>query len=186
MSTILLETIKKLNNSKTILYPTDTVWGIGCDATNINAVDKIFKLKQRLESKSLIILVSNWEMLQKYIDAIPAKVSCIITGSSKPTTVIYKNPKGLAKNVIAADNTVAIRIVNDGFAHELIQLFGKPIVSTSANISGDPSPKSFEEINPTLLDSVDYIVNLPLENNNGITSQIVKVHGDGKIEFLRK
>lgn len=178
--------LEVLNIKKTILYPTDTVWGIGCDATDEKAVEKIYQIKQRSESKSLIILVDGWEMLQKYIEVIPVKASCVLKGSSKPTTVIYKNPKGLAKNVVAIDNTVAIRIVKDGFAHELIQQFGKPIVSTSANISGEPSPKSFEEINPLLLDKVDYIVNLPLENNNGIASQIVKVHNDGKIEFLRK
>ncbi len=180
------KTIKILNEFKTILYPTDTVWGIGCDATNEKAVDKIFKIKQRSESKSLIVLVSSSEMLLNYVSAIPEKVSCILQGSSKPTTVIYGNPKGLAQNVIAKDNTVAIRIVNGGFTHELIQQYGKPIVSTSANISGEPSPKSFEEINPSLLDSVDYIVNLPLKNKSGIASQIVKVHNDGKIEFLRK
>lgn len=183
---ILTTTLRILNESNTILYPTDTVWGIGCDATDKNAVEKIFKIKQRSESKSLIVLVDSWKMLLKYVDVIPEKVNCILTGSSKPTTVIYSNPKGLAENVIAKDDTVAIRIVNDGFAHELIQKYGKPIVSTSANISGEPNPKSFEEINPTLLDSVDYIVDLPLENKNGIASQIVKVHNDGKIEFLRK
>ncbi len=180
------KTIKILNESKTILYPTDTVWGIGCDATCEKAVEKIYLIKRRSESKSLIILVDSWEMLLNYVNMIPEKVNCILTGSSKPTTVIYNNPQGLAKNVIANDNTVAIRIVNDGFAHELIQQFGKPIVSTSANISGESNPKSFKEINPTLLDSVDYIVNLPLENKSGIASQIVKVHNSGKIEFLRK
>lgn len=186
MDQIINKSLVSLCQGKNIIYPTDTVWGLGCDATDKNAVEKIFKIKQRSESKSLIILVDSCEMLLNYVDVIPEKVSCILTGSSKPTTVIYSNPKGLAENVIASDNTVAIRIVNDGFAHELIKEFGKPIVSTSANISGEPSPKSFEEINPTLLDSVDYIVNLPLENKNGIASQIVKVHNDGKIEFLRK
>ncbi len=180
------KSLKVLNIKKTILYPTDTVWGIGCDATNKNAVDKIYKLKQRSESKSLIILVDSWEMLQKYVEVIPEKVSCILKGSSKPTTVIYSNPKGLAKNVIAKDNTIAIRIVQDEFCKKLIQQFGKPIVSTSANISGEPSPKSFDEINPLLLDKVDYVVNLPLQNNRGVTSQIVKVSDTGKIEFLRK
>ena len=186
MDQIINKSLVSLCQGKNIIYPTDTVWGLGCDATDKNAVEKIFKIKQRSESKSLIILVDSCEMLLNYVDVIPEKVSCILTGSSKPTTVIYSNPKGLAENVIADDNTIAIRIVNEGFAHELIQQFGKPIVSTSANISGEPSPKSFEEINPALLDSVDYIVNLPLENKNGIASQIVKVHNDGKIEFLRK
>ena len=178
--------LELLKQRKTILYPTDTVWGIGCDATNIKVVEEIYKIKQRSNSKSMIILVSSWEMLQKYIGEVPLKVSCILKGSSKPTTVIYENPIGLAKNVIASDNTVAIRIVKEGFTHELIQQFGKPLVSTSANISGEPTPKSFEEINPLLLDKVDYIVNLPLLNSRGIASQIVRVSKDGKIDFSRK
>lgn len=182
----LQKSLSALKTGGIILYPTDTVWGIGCDATDENAVEKIFKIKQRSESKSLIILVDSWEMLQKYISRIPAKVSCMLEGSSKPTTVIYQNPIGLAKNVIAQDNTVAIRIVKDEFCKQLIHQFGKPIVSTSANISGEPTPKSFDEINPLLLESVDYVVNLPLENKRGVTSQIVKVHNNGKIEFLRK
>ena len=180
------EVCKKLNNSETILYPTDTVWGIGCDATNIKAVERIYKIKQRSDSKSMIVLVASWEMLQQYIKEIPLKVNCILEGSSKPTTVIYENPNGLAKNVVGSDNTVAIRIVKEGFTHELIQQFGKPLVSTSANISGESTPKSFDEINPLLLDRVDYIVNLPLQNSRGVASQIVRVSKDGKIDFLRK
>lgn len=180
------KSIKKLNDEELILYPTDTIWGVGCDATNEKAVAKIYEIKQRSDSKSMIVLVNSWEMLEQYVKNIPKNVSCILEGSSKPTTVIYQNPKGLAKNVIAKDNTVAIRIVKDEFCQQLIQQFGKPIVSTSANISGEPTPKSFDEINPILLDSIDYIVNLPLENRSGIASQIVKVHNDGNIEFLRK
>lgn len=186
MSSSINNILNILDKSKTILYPTDTVWGIGCDATNEKAVAKIYQLKQRSDSKSMIILVDSWVMLENYIKEIPLKVNCILEGSSKPTTVIYQNPIGLAKNVIASDNTVAIRIVKDGFAHDLIQQFGKPIVSTSANISGELTPKSFDEINPLLLDKVDYIVNLPLENPNGIASQIVRVSKNGKIDFLRK
>ncbi|MEN8187740.1 MAG: L-threonylcarbamoyladenylate synthase [Bacteroidota bacterium] len=182
----IIHTLNALNSGGTIIYPTDTIWGIGCDATDEKAVEKIYIIKQRAESKSLIILVDGWEMLQTYIENVPTKVSCIIEGSSKPTSVIYNNPNGLAKNVIAKDNTVAIRMVKDEFCKKLIAEFGKPIVSTSANISGKPAPKSFDEIEKTLLEKADYVVNLHREKRSGIASQIVRVHESGKIDFLRK
>ena len=121
-----------LHKGGNILYPTDTVWGIGCDATNEIAIAKIFSIKKREESKSLVILVNNIEMLRQYVDEIPTRLIDILKKETKPTTVIYKNPKGLAKNVIAKDNTVAIRIAQDEFCQKLIKKFGKPIVSTSA------------------------------------------------------
>lgn len=182
----ILKAKQVLNQNGIIIYPTDTIWGIGCDATNEEAVAKIYKIKQRTESKSLIVLVDGWAMLEKYISKVPAKVSCILKGSSKPTSVVYDNPKGLAKNVIANDNTVAIRIVNDEFCKQLIHQFGKPIVSTSANVSGKPAPKSFDEIENSLLNRADYVVNLHLEKNHSTASQIVKVDSRGKIEFIRK
>jgi len=178
-----LETIERKG---TIVYPTDTVWGIGCDATDETAVAKIYKIKQREESKSLIVLVDGWAMLEKYIPKIPAKVSCIISGSSKPTSVIYSNPKGLANNVIADDNTVAIRIVKDEFCKELIHKFGKPIVSTSANISGKTTAKSFDEIEKEIIEKADYVVNLHRDKKQNSVSQLVKVSKSGKIEFIRK
>ena len=186
MDVELKNTVKVLLNGGIIVYPTDTIWGIGCDATDEIAVAKVFELKQRVESKSLIILVDSWEMLKQYITNIPAKVNCIIQGSSKPTSVIYNNPKGLAKNVIAKDNSVAIRIVKDDFCKLLIKKFGKPIVSTSANYSGKSAPKSFDEIDKTLLNKVDYVVSLQHNKKQGVASQIVKVDSKGKIEFIRK
>ncbi len=186
MQNDLKNTLNILKKGGLFLYPTDTVWGIGCDATEENAVKKVFDLKRRTESKSLIILVDSWEMLQQYIKKIPPKVSCVLEGSSRPTSVIYKNPKGLADNVIANDNTVAIRIVNDDFCKRLIKKFGKPIVSTSANYSGKSTPKSFSEIDETLIDKVDYVVNLNREKKFGVSSQIVKIDHKGKIDFLRK
>lgn len=186
MKNDLKNTLKILKSSGIFLYPTDTVWGLGCDATDENAVKKVFELKNRIESKSLIILVDSWEMLQQYINKIPPKVSCVLEGTSRPTSVIYKNPKGLAKNVIADDDTVAIRIVQDEFCKQLIKEFGKPIVSTSANYSGKPTPKNFIEIDKTLLNKVDYVVNLNREKRFGVSSQIVKIDEKGKIEFLRK
>ena len=180
------KSLEILQKKGIFIYPTDTIWGIGCDATDEIAVAKVFELKQRVESKSLIILVDSLKMLKQYITDIPAKVNCIIQGSSKPTSVIYNNPKGLAKNVIAKDNSVAIRIVKDDFCKLLIENFGKPIVSTSANYSGKIAPKSFSEIEKSLLEKVDYVVSLQHNKKQGTASQIVKVDSKGKIEFIRK
>ena len=174
-----------LRDGKTLLYPTDTVWGIGCDATSEEAVAKVFEIKQRLESKSLVILVDSYEMLQKYIPKVPNAVLALLAKTTNPTTIIYDNPVGLAKNVVAADNTVAIRIVKNEFCRQLIHLFGKPIVSTSANISGNPTPKSFKEIEQSILDSVDYVVNLQREEVNEKSSTILKVNEKGDITVLR-
>ena len=178
--------LKVLQNTGVIIYPTDTIWGIGCDATNEKAVAKIYEIKQRSESKSLIILVDSWQMLEQYIHTIPVKANCIIQGSSKPTTLIYNNPKGLAKNVIASDNTVAIRIVNDEFCKKLIHKLGKPMVSTSANYSNKMSPKKFDEIEISLLDKADYVVNLHLDKIKNQASQIIKINNKGEIIFIRK
>jgi len=124
--------LKILRNQKILLYPTDTVWGIGCDATSEKAVAKVFEIKQRLESKSLIILVDGIEMLQQYIPSISKEILNLLFATKKPTTIIYNNPVKLAKNVVANDNTVAIRIPQNEFCKQLITAFGKPIVSTSA------------------------------------------------------
>lgn len=170
--------INILKEGKTILYPTDTVWGIGCDATNEVAVKKIYQLKNREESKSLIILVDSIKMLREYLDEIPEKAIEILNSSEKPTTIIYKNPKNLAKNTIASDNTIAIRIPQDNFCLQLIKEFGKPIVSTSANVSGEPTPKSFSEISKAILESVDYVVALHQDKIAEKSSTILKVVGN--------
>lgn len=177
--------LKFLKEKKIILYPTDTVWGIGCDATNSRAVSEIFKIKQRDESKSLVILVDSFEMLKTYIANIPAGLNELLKESQRPTSIIYQDPKGLASNVIAADNTVAIRMVQNDFCRELIRQFGKPIVSTSANISGRPTPKSFSEIEAPILEAVDYVVNLQRDAVNTTPSRILKLNADGEIVVIR-
>jgi len=174
-----------LNTSKAILYPTDTVWGIGCDATNEKAVSKIYEIKQREESKSLIVLVDSITMLRQYVEEIPQVVFDLIEKTQQPTTIIYQNPVGLAKNVIAKDNTVAIRVVKEGFCHELIGQFEKPIVSTSANISGEDTPKSFSEISPAILERVDYVVDLHQDHKVEKSSRILRIHKDGSVEVIR-
>jgi L-threonylcarbamoyladenylate synthase len=177
--------LKTLQKKGVILYPTDTVWGIGCDATDAMAVEKIFKLKKRDESKSLVILVNSLTMLQQYIDDVSDEVRTFLKNVSKPTTVIYKNPTGLAANVIAKDTTVAIRIVQDEFCKKLIGQLQKPIVSTSANISDKPTPKTFKEIEKPILDAVDYVVNLHREKRPNIPSTIVKINNKGRVEIIR-
>jgi len=176
-------TFVKLKQGQTILYPTDTVWGIGCDATNEKGVAKIYQLKNREETKSLIVLVSSLNMLKKYVK-VSNKVLNFIKSTTKPTTVIYENPIGFARNTIASDNTIAIRIVQDEFCRKLIKKLKKPIVSTSANVSGEETPKSFSEISKSILERVDYVVNLQQEKIPNKSSTIVKIT-DGKIEILR-
>jgi L-threonylcarbamoyladenylate synthase len=174
-----------LKEGKNILYPTDTVWGIGCDATNENAVAKIFKIKNRRESKSLIILVDSLKMLQDVIPKIPKEAVNYISKSSKPTSIIYKNPIGIAKNCIAIDNTVAIRIVNDVFCKELIKQFGKPIVSTSANTSGSPTPTRFDEIEKTIVKQVDFVVKLKMKDLMNKPSRIISFAKE-KAQIIRE
>ncbi|MDF1517820.1 MAG: L-threonylcarbamoyladenylate synthase [Lutibacter sp.] len=174
-----------LRDGKTLLYPTDTVWGIGCDATSEEAVAKVFAIKKRSESKSLVILVDSFEMLQKYIPKVPKAVIELLSKTKNPTTIIYDNPVGLAKNVVATDDTVAIRIVQNEFCRELVHMFGKPIVSSSANISGNPTPKCFDEIEKSILDSVDYVVNLQRDEVNEKSSTILKIDKNGGIVVLR-
>ena len=179
------KTVETLRKKQIILYPTDTVWGLGCDATDVETVKKIFKIKQRNESKSLVILVDSIEMLQQYIPSIPNQVYGVLRTSSKPTSIIYDNPIGLANNVIASDNTVAIRIVQHEFCQELIKQFGKPIVSTSANISGMPTPTSFKEIDKSILDAVDYVVNLQQNSVADSPSRILKITDSGELQVIR-
>jgi L-threonylcarbamoyladenylate synthase len=169
-----------------ILYATDTVWGIGCDATNAEAVKKIYKLKQRTDSKAMICLVNNFGMLEKHVDNVPNVAYNIIELAVKPTTIIYDNPAGVAENLIANDNTLGIRIVNNNFCERLIRKLRKPLVSTSANISGESTPKSFKEINEQILKGVDYVVNLQNEKSSNTPSAIIKLSNNGSIKIIRE
>ncbi|MFV0248372.1 MAG: L-threonylcarbamoyladenylate synthase [Tenacibaculum sp.] len=167
-----------LLEAKIILYPTDTVWGIGCDATNEFAVKKIYYIKRRKYTKSLVILVDSYKMLSSYIAHIPKKVKTVLNEATQPTTIVYKQPKNLAPSVVAPDNTVAVRIVKSSFCKELIKRFKKPIVSTSANLSGEPTPRQFSEISQAILNNVDYVVNLQQTKLAIKPSTLLKVEGD--------
>lgn len=184
-SQIIQKTIYFIENQKVILYPTDTIWGIGCDATDEKAVQKIYQIKKRSETKSLILLVSDLEMLKKYVQ-LPKDFSYFLNQQKKPTSVIYENPNGLAINTIASDNTIAIRVVQDDFCKQLIAQFGKPIVSTSANISGEPSPSCFAEISPEIKNSVDFIVPYRQDDfQKKTSSQLVRIGENGEVKILR-
>lgn len=150
--------VEALKKGDIILYPTDTVWGIGCDATNASAVSKVYALKQRADTKAMIVLVPEEQWILNYVAEPEPKVADYIKGITKPTTVIYESAKNLAPNLIAADGTIAIRICKANFAQQLMKAFGKPIVSTSANISGLPTPLCFKDISLEIIDGVDYVV----------------------------
>ncbi|SDV99870.1 L-threonylcarbamoyladenylate synthase [Aequorivita viscosa] len=169
-----------------ILYPTDTVWGIGCDATNSEAVEKIFKLKKRSDKKSMICLVNDYKMLNEYIEDVPEVAYDILKYAAKPTTIIYDDPIRVAENIIAEDNSLAVRVAKDDFCKKLIRKLRRPLVSTSANISGSNTPQSFAEIDPLILEGVDYVVNLHRDKKSGKPSAIIKLKNDGSVTVIRK
>ena len=169
-----------------ILYPTDTVWGVGCDATNADAVDKIYQLKKREESKALICLVSNFKMLEQYVEEVPEMAYDILKYAKKPTTIIYDKPIRIAENLVSDDDSLGIRVVRDKFCSELIKKMKRPLVSTSANISGQPTPGSFDQITPQILKGVDYVVNLQRSKSSPQPSAIIKLSNDGQVKVIRK
>lgn len=180
------EILTILKRGGLILYPTDTVWGIGCDATNPEAVDKVFKLKKRSDEKSLICLVNDFRMLNEYVENVPEVAYDILKYAKKPTTIIYDDPIRVAENIIAADNSLAIRVTKDEFCKKLIQRFRRPLVSTSANFSGEKTPQSYAEIDPLILEGVDYVVNLHHDKKSGKPSAIIKLKNDGSVKVIRK
>ncbi|MBL4594194.1 MAG: threonylcarbamoyl-AMP synthase [Flavobacteriales bacterium] len=178
--------IEVLKAGGLILYPTDTLWGIGCDATNETAVQKIYDLKQRLDNKSLIVIVANDRMLNYHTKDVPELAWDIIDIAEKPTTIIYNEGNHLAQNIMSDDKSIAIRMIKEGFAHQLAFNFRKPIVSTSANISGSNTPLSFAEISSIIKDNVDFVVNPKFDEGNKKSSSLIKLGINGDIEILRK
>ncbi len=175
-----------IQNGGIILYPTDTVWGIGCDASNEEAVKKIYALKKREESKSMIVLLNGEKMMYTVFKDIPEVAWQLLDLAEKPTTLILDKPRNVAKNIIAEDNSLAIRIVKEPFCFKLMERMKRPLVSTSANFSGDITPKSFKEINPEIIKGVDYVVNLHREKICKNPSTIIKLSLDSKVQIIRK
>jgi len=169
-----------------ILYPTDTIWGIGCDATDANAIQKIYQLKKREEKKSLIILAEDEKMIRRYVSNPSEKMLSFISTLQKPTTVIFENAVNFPKKLINEDGTIAIRIVNDDFCRQLIHELQKPLVSTSANISGEKYPQNFNEISEEIKNGVDYIVQHRQNDfSKKAPSSIIRLNTNNEIEFIR-
>ncbi len=179
--------LEVLRNGGVILYPTDTIWGIGCDATNADAVKKVYEIKQRIDNKAMLVLLENPNRLNGYVDTVPDIAWDLIDASDKPITIIYPGAKNLAPNLIGEDKTIGIRITEEDFTAQLIQRFRKPIVSTSANISGTPSPANFQEIDAAIINAVDYVVNYRQDEiTTAQASSIIKLGVGGEIKILRE
>ena len=190
--------LEVLRKGGIILYPTDTVWGIGCDATDPEAVAKIYEIKRREDSKSLVLLASDMDMICRYVKEIPEMAVQLVEVNDKPMTIIYPDAVAgsqsdkasrncLAYNAVAEDGTVGIRVPMMEFCQQLVSRFGRPIVSTSANISGEATPKKYAEISQEIKDAVDHVVDPVLEKGStGQSSSIIKVGLDYSIEIIRK
>lgn len=178
--------LKVLKDGGVILYPTDTIWGLGCDATNQGAVEKIFRIKSRNEGNSLIILVDSDAMLERYVRNIPEIVFELTSVSETPITIIYPEGKNLAPGVCNEDGSVGIRICSEPFCNELITRFRRPIVSTSANISGNPSPSNFSEIDDTIKNSAGYVVSYRQDDRQKYKpSSVIKIDKNGAFKIIR-
>lgn len=187
MKTDIDKAIEVLQNGGLILYPTDTIWGIGCDATNANAVKRVYELKQRDDSKSMLVLIDNVVKLASYVKEIPEVAYDLIDLSDKPLTIIFDGAKNLAPNLIADDGSVGIRVTKEAFSQQLCQRFRKPIVSTSANISGEVSPATFAEISDAVKKGVDYVVQFrQSDTEKKAPSGIIKLGVGGQIKIIRQ
>lgn len=179
--------VETLRRGGVILYPTDTVWGIGCDATNAKAVQRVYDIKRRVDSKALIILLGNRNELYRYVDDVPDVAVELIDVSVRPTTVVYDRGINLAENVTAADGSVAIRISADPFCRQLCRGLRRPLVSTSANISGEPAPAIFKEISPEIINAADYVVTHRRDDaSRALPSVIIKISADSTFKIIRK
>lgn len=186
----MIEELKKaqevLYQGGLILYPTDTIWGIGCDATNEEAVKRVYELKKRVDSKAMLILVDNPAKLQFYVREMPEVAWDLVDLAEKPLTIIYPGARNLASNLVAEDGSIGIRLTKEAFSRSLCERFRKAIVSTSANVSGQPSPRFFSEISPEILKGVDYVVNFRREETTSLAaSSIIKLGASGQVQIIR-
>ncbi|MCF6170321.1 MAG: threonylcarbamoyl-AMP synthase [Bacteroidales bacterium] len=180
------KSVELLRNGKILLYPTDTIWGIGCDATNSKAVQRIYKIKGRDENKSMIVLLDSIDKLKQYIEKVPPITYDLIQNSVSPLTIVYSGAKNLAKNLIARDGTIALRVVSGEYCRAVIQQLDRPLVSTSANISGEPSANSFYQINPVIFKKVDHVVEIFRDRVRAVKpSTIIKIEENGRFMVLR-
>ena len=181
----LREAVEVLKKGGIILYPTDTIWGIGCDASNSKAVKRIFALKERADAKAMLSLVGSEGQLQRTVNDIPEVAWELIDAAVKPLTIIYDHPVGLAPELLAPDGSAGIRITSEPFSRALCERLRRPVVSTSANKSGQPSPASFSDISPEIIDGVDYVVRFKRDRKGGTASNIIKLGEAGRVKVIR-
>jgi len=180
------KSVELLRKGKILLYPTDTIWGIGCDATNTKAVDKVFKLKNRHKQKSMIVLLDSADKLSLYIDEVPQIAYDLIENAASPITIVYNKARHLSKKLIASDGSIAIRVVKDDYCLGVIRKLDHPLVSTSANISGEPAPQIFDQIADIIKEKVDYVVDIYRSRIRNIRpSTIIKLEENGTFSILR-
>lgn len=181
------QAIEVMNRGGVILYPTDTIWGLGCDATNEEAVRRIFEIKQRADSKALITLVDSEVKVESYVRDVPEVAWDLIELSEKPLTIIFDGARNLAPNLLAEDGSIGIRVTREAFSRELCMRMKRAIVSTSANVSGQPSPRNFSEISEEILSAVDYVcTSRREEKENPAASSIIKLGSGGQISIIRE
>lgn len=179
--------IEVMRKGGVILYPTDTVWGIGCDATNADAVKRVFEIKKRADSKAMLLLVDSADRLARYVGDVPAVAWDLIDLATTPLTIIYDGARNVAQNLIAPDGSIGIRVTSELFTKELCYRFQKAVVSTSANISGEPTPNNYSEISKDIIDAVDYVVNYKqLEKGRAKSSSIIKLTSSGVVTVIRE
>ena len=187
MNDDLKSALEVLQKGGVILYPTDTVWGIGCDACNEEAVQKVYAIKSRNDSKSMLVLMENAALLDRYVDEVPDIAFDLIELTDRPLTIVYDGAKNLAKNLVAEDGSIGIRITSEAFSSELIRRFKRPIVSTSANRSGNSSPSCFDEIDREIIDAVDYVVKYRQDDpHKAVPSGIIRLGRGGEIKVIRE
>ena len=179
-------TLEALKNGELIIYPTDTILGLGCDATNQDTIDKIYELKERPKDKAMLILVDHDAKIERYVQEVPEVAWDIIDTVTSPTTIIYPGAKNLPQNLISKDGSIAIRVVKEGFIHEVLKRFKKPIVSTSVNLTGQPAALNIENVEDKILKAVGHVVDLPPQNKNAKSSSIIKLGSKGEVEIIRK
>lgn len=187
MKAIIDKTLEVLRSGGVILYPTDTVWGLGCDATNENAVKRIFEIKRREDKKAMLVLIDNAAKIQGYMEEVPDMAWDLIDFTEKPLTIIYPDAKNLASNLIGEDKTIGIRVTKEAFSKRLCEQFRKPIVSTSANVSGAPTPSNFMQISDEIKSAVDYVVNFRQEETSvPKPSSIIKLGKGNLFQMIRE
>ncbi|MFT4601816.1 MAG: L-threonylcarbamoyladenylate synthase [Arenicella sp.] len=186
MKTEIDKAAEVIQNGGVILYPTDTIWGLGCDPKNEKAVQKIFDIKKRSDNKSMIVLVNSEQLLGRYVKEVPEVCFDLIDCATRPLTIVYPKGQYVSDKLKGEDDSLGIRITNDEFCKKLIQKLKSGIVSTSANVSGESNPENFDSVNQTIKDQVDYVVDLPQLSKDNSPSQIIKISAKGEIEIIRK